>query len=161
MPDSSSQTYEKAEPWTLEQFAIGCVCGNGECGDLATVEKFPRWCDCPKGRVELEALYGLLPKITYQPGWLFRWSCANGLLFLHFIAGEPHAKGFSAVTGKPRGCTDWMFSVDGDSGLTWPLDPRWLLDKLTSMEDHERREWLKVDGVAPFNPHAAELVGDD
>jgi hypothetical protein len=164
--NNPSQTLTKAEPWTLDQFAIGCIGGNGECGEPmltcnGSPERFPRWCDCPKGRAELEAIYGPLPTITYQPGWVFRWSCANGMLFLHFIAGEPHAKGFSAVTGKPRGCTDWMFAVGGDLGLTFPVEPQWLLDKLADMEDHERREWLKIDGTRPFDPHAPALVGDE
>lgn len=95
----------------------------------------------------MRAIYGELPAVTYRPGWEFRWSCANGLLFLHCIVGEPDAKGWDAVTGERRGSGDWMWVTE------LPLNPKWLLGKIAQMENHERREWFKVDGHPPCWPH--------
>jgi hypothetical protein len=111
-------------------------------------EDDPRYCNaCPEGQVGLFRIYGKLPVITYQPGWNFGWSCANGLLFLHCMVGEPNSKGFCSRTGQRRGTTDSMWIT----GL--PLDTEWLRDMIAQMEEHERHEWLKVNGIAPFYPH--------
>lgn len=140
---------------TAAEYAVLCLAG-GSCGDPndngnigpATSEQHPRACwNCEQGREAMRAIYGELPAVTYRPGWEFRWSCANGLLFLHCIVGEPDAKGWDAVTGERRGSGDWMWVTE------LPLNPKWLLGKIAQMENHERREWFKVDGHPPCWPH--------
>ncbi len=143
---------------TFEQMATICLEGgldghcpdHGNCRSLSPegAEEHPRWCDgCPAGRAGLHRLYGDLPIITYQPGYLFRWSCANGLLFLHTIIGEPAVKAWCSRTGQLRGIHNWIHIVD------LPLDPALLEERLAQADEHERHEWLRIDGVAPFYPH--------
>ena len=143
---------EVPQALTMADMAVMCLTGglDGECREdgNSPPEDHPRWCDgCEHGRAGLLRLYGDLPKITYQPGWLFRWSCANGHLFLHTIVGEPNAKGYCSVTGRWRGPGDWMWITE------LPLDVAWLARRIAQMEHHERREWLQIDGDAPLYPH--------
>jgi len=89
----------------------------------------------------------VLPRITYQPGWSFEWQVNDeGIVLLHMRCSAPF-KSLDSVTGAHRG--DYWVVVQPPM----PFDPQWLLDLLAWTEDHERREWLKIDGIAPFYPH--------
>lgn len=86
------------------------------------------------------------PSISYKPGWTFAWKENAGLWLLQISCSAPE-KQLDSVTGADRGGYS-IFVLPPD-----PFDPRWLLQALADIEEHERREWLRVDGDRVFNPH--------
>ena len=136
----------------LSELMTACACGydGQECGVQS--ENEPRWCDAShEGRAALLGIYGELSVIEYQPGWSFRWSCANGLLFLHVVPGG--VKTLCSRTGDRRPVPHFMYIIDDvrRADLT-----NWLRKELEEMDAHERDEWLVVDGERPFDPHVGE-----
>ena len=88
------------------------------------------------------------PTVTYKPGWEFSWERANDLLFLRVRIGPPDAKAFDSATGELRDPPSSFLFVCPE-----PFNPMWLLLLLGDLEEHERREWIKLDGEQVFNPH--------
>lgn len=87
-----------------------------------------------------------LPVITYKPGWAFSWSQNEEHTFLHISCSAPE-KALDSRTGEER----QPYSITLICPM--PFTATWLLWELAEMEEHERREWLKLDGEAPFDPH--------
>lgn len=93
-------------------------------------------------------LQAALDRVTYRPGWTFT-------AYEHPFEG-PHLLIVAPVPNAYRP------EETVDLGIRSPLPPMWtehglivwLAWRLGRVESHEMREWLRVDGRAPFDPHA-------
>ncbi len=88
-----------------------------------------------------------MPVVTYKPGWSFRWTREKAGDFLWIRVEGPDAKGWDADTLIKRD-VEFCFLIP------MPFDPAYLLNRLNGIEDHETREWFRVDGVKVADPHA-------
>lgn len=96
----------------------------------------------------LPDIQGALDRITYRPDWTFtayedQWEGPHLLI----VAPVPNS---------------YRPTETVDLGIRSPLPPmpdtealhRWLAWRLGRVENHEMREWFKVDGRPLFDPHA-------
>lgn len=105
----------------------------------------------PEGSVR--ELHIFLKTFQYKPGWTFRldpyinWaSLDQGTGYVLFTevdvydVNPPHS--LTPLAGTTQ--------VPGNFGM--PV-MTWVHQRLAFIEDHERDEWFRVNGVAPYNPH--------
>jgi hypothetical protein len=101
-------------------------------------------------------LRAYIERITYKPGWRIRvdpWHMDGHQLLLTLEWDAP-----CAVTGRPklqvsaRHILDPLLCDSERSVLTQVL---WAIKRA---EEHETLEFLKVDGVAPFDPHRNDAI---
>lgn len=90
-----------------------------------------------------EHLRALLRMFTYRPDWKFTIHEDRLLIRAIVIDTDNHQRliSLSFETFIPD-----MVKDDFD----WP---RWLLHAIMEVEDHEAREFFKIDGVKVFDPH--------
>ena len=84
-----------------------------------------------------------LPEITYKPGWCFAWERDEDGRMRLWI----HVEYRDATAPEDEMEVDFSFIAP------MPFDPKWLWNRLAGIEDHETREWLRVSGERPFDPH--------
>lgn len=90
-----------------------------------------------------EPLKKLLQKFTYRPGWTFEVEA--GTLIVRAIVID---------TDDPTRTTPLSFAQIIPQYVPDDFDwTRWLLRKIMEIEDHEAREFFKIDGVKVFDPH--------
>ena len=90
------------------------------------------------------------PAITYKPGWSFQWGEPHDDgRWLETHVEQPDAKGWDRDHHEKRSVTFAFVAPQ-------PFDPEWLRNRIAGIEDHETREWLRVDGVLVFDPHKAD-----
>lgn len=87
-----------------------------------------------------------LPEVTYRPGWSFRWDTINSVPALFATVNNTDSE-----TGEPRTATYTRCIAD-------PVSPEKILAFLLGIEDHETREWLRLDGHLVSDPHADALL---
>lgn len=102
-------------------------------------------------------LQNALDRVTYRPGWEFK-------VYPHKFEGH-------RLVILARHVEDsYQPGKFLDLGIRSPLPPmrdeealyEWLAWRLGIIENHEMREWLKVDGKPHFDPHAEEdRTGED
>jgi hypothetical protein len=86
----------------------------------------------------------LLRTFTYKPGWQFECSTGSGPAYMLIVVS----------------CTNTYPPHDRTQvGLSKIVPPQgdlqeWLLEQIVELEAHEVREWFKVGGQLPYNPHA-------
>jgi hypothetical protein len=106
----------------------------------------------------------LLGRISYRPGWELRvyQDFRSGTMALHVIADvedtyQPGVRGKVLharlipphLGGRHKEATDRE-----DPELLEAQRLTWIRDALGTVELHERDEWLKVDGIRRWDPHA-------
>jgi hypothetical protein len=112
---------------------------------------------------------GFLDRFAYKPGWRFAvtpppsfWE--RGLLQVtlwtlnarHDPPGEGHPVELRGEFHLPDLQALDLDGVDGARYL-----PDWLLEIILGMEDHEAREWFRVDGQLPYDPHRPDPLRPD
>jgi hypothetical protein len=118
----------------------------------------------PRWAADRPAWEALLARITYRPGWQLRVfeDYSSGAMALHVIAQVEDTYHPGRVGRILHG-----HLIPAYLRLQDPLDAqlsrpenleaeriRWIREALGRVELHERDEWLKVDGVRLFDPHA-------
>lgn len=96
-----------------------------------------------------DTLKNILLHLSYKPGWKFEVeeSVSYGLRLVATMSVP------DAQTGKPTviGLAELLLIPPSDWGQDYALD---LIKKLIQkMEEHEMKEWLKVDGECVDDPH--------
>lgn len=91
-----------------------------------------------------EPLRDILRKFTYKPDWSF--TIRDGMLIIKTFA--PDTDDMKSIVPVST-----VASIPRFVRAEFPWD-RWLLDQIMSVEDHEAREFFKIDGVKVFDPHA-------
>lgn len=92
------------------------------------------------------ALKQLLQKFTYKPGWTFDVEREGLVIRFTAIDADDHTKLAPVSFGV---------TIPAFVRTDFPWD-RWLLDQIMVVEDHEAREFFKINGVKVFDPHAQE-----
>ena len=83
--------------------------------------------------------------LAYKPGWRFRrGGPGNGSLCVYACTPD------SLAPQRERFTQHQFVIPPGLSDEDWP---RWVLDRLLDIEQHEACEFLQVDGARPFFPH--------
>jgi hypothetical protein len=100
----------------------------------------------------VKRLEAMLARVTYKPGWRLeiRPSPAQGVQKALYVVAEI--------------ANSWRPEEDGYFGRSAPIPPsldkaafyRFVFEEVLEMERHEAREWFRVDGVPPFDPHREE-----
>lgn len=90
-----------------------------------------------------EPLRKLLQVFTYRPGWTFKIERGMLLIQAMVIDTDDHKRrtplNFAQILPEfVRDDFDWT---------------HWLFYKIMEVEDHEAREFFKIDGVKVFDPH--------
>lgn len=100
----------------------------------------------------------LLKILTYKPGWSFDlgWHDARGYIrepVLTITVLVPDVNDPSReirIAQRVIVPLSFAYMIQGDP----PFLVRWLRDCIRDVEFHEMNEWFRLDGVAPFDPHA-------
>lgn len=92
---------------------------------------------------EEEPLRKLLRAFTYRPGWTFD-VVAGDLIIRATVIDTDNLTKTTPLT-YTRGLPLYVQDT-----FDWT---RWLLAQIMIVEDHEAREFFKIDGVKVFNPH--------
>lgn len=90
-----------------------------------------------------EPLRVLLRNFTYKPGWNF-YIGPDGLIIEALVTDSDNPKQNIRVS--------FGIGIPSFVRPEFPWD-RWLLDQIMTVEDHEAREFFKIDGVKVFDPH--------
>lgn len=104
----------------------------------------------------LPQLQQALSRVSYKPGWSFRlWETrwegiAMGISFTAPNAYDKHPAGW-VVPADPVVINVKTFVPPCKTGVEFYA---WLAYRLSRIELHEMREFLKVDGVCLDDPHA-------
>lgn len=93
-----------------------------------------------------EAVSKLLQSFTYKPGWTF-YVEADGLIIDALVIDSDNLEKTIRV--------QFGVSIPFYADAKFPWD-RWLLDQIKMVEDHEAREFFKINGVKVFDPHGKE-----
>ena len=96
----------------------------------------------------------LLKRFTYKPGWSFQvldtfYSQVNFTMLVSYPAKDAFNPDHDIIVGARR-----PFRVPANEQMFWSQ----LLAVCDYMERHEAREWFKVDGEMPFNPHKEQVA---
>lgn len=133
----------------------------------------------PRLSEEAAQVSGYLSRFTYKPGWEFHVRCAPEvdavMLQVMFHAEDsrrgpyqiPQYREMTFTAGESfRIERDDLLPVTGQFIVPrlpqrQLKDPKrrffdWLRGTLIYMETHECDEWFRVDGMLPYDPHAAE-----
>jgi hypothetical protein len=98
----------------------------------------------------LEALQRQLNRISYKPGFAFRlWQHDWEGIWLTITAELPDAH-------RPGTTTTVRINTAVPPCPTGGYFFDWLAYRLSRVEIHELREFLQVDGLAIFDPHAPD-----
>lgn len=93
---------------------------------------------------EEEPLRKLLRDFTYRPGWTF--NVVGGLLLIEATVVD---------TDNPKQMIPLNFQVGLPSGVRDGFDwTCWLFHQIMTVEEHEAREFFKINGVKVYDPHA-------
>jgi hypothetical protein len=97
----------------------------------------------------------LLKRFTYKPGWKFEpttyFSTNPGemTMAIRYEAEDAFNPGRQIIVGTRK-----RFVAPVNEQMFWAN----MLSMIESVERHEAREWFKVDGQMPFNPHKEQRV---
>jgi hypothetical protein len=105
--------------------------------------------------LESATIQAILTRVTYKPGWKIRSYPGD----FH----GPHIVITTVVPDATRPGESTVLDVHSDLPPLFSEDQfiRWLAWRLAQIEIHEMREFLQVDGVAPFDPHAENAARDN
>lgn len=93
---------------------------------------------------EEQPLRELLHTFTYKPGWTF-----------HIKAGHLIIRTIVIDTDNPEQTIQVDFGVGLPSYVRDDFDwTHWLFHHIMTVEDHEAREFFKINGVKVYDPHA-------
>ena len=93
--------------------------------------------------IEEKLLKDLLQTFTYRPGWKF-----------FVLDGAIHVQAMVIDTDDHERMTPLRFVRPLPQFTRDDFDwTRWLLYIVLEVEDHEAREFFKIDGVKVFDPH--------
>jgi len=99
-------------------------------------------------------LTGFLTRFTYKPRWHFRvFPASHGLFSANALQITMHTQDVN----WPHGLVPVVGTVAIPEALPVMTDDQvmeWLREQIRRVELHEVDEWFKVDGKAPFDPHA-------
>lgn len=100
---------------------------------------------------------------TYKPNWEFRPTRVDRLTD-PYLYGAFHLEVIvnTKDVGNPNHdiklrlgevmAESMLATMDGEQFL------KWIRSIIMNIEDHEAREWFRVDGNAPFDPHKGETI---
>lgn len=97
-----------------------------------------------------ERVAELLSKLKYKPGWSFEMRALPGELHVRVEAKVPDSDGSRDLITLYAGNTLSLARVDlFDEFKLWTL----VEALIRQIEDHEIREWLRIDGEPVIDPH--------
>lgn len=106
--------------------------------------------------MDLTAAQACLARVRYRPGWTFT-------LYQGDFEG-PHLRIRADVENSYRPGQTVALDIHSPVPLAVIADGpallRYLAWRLQIVESHEMREWLKLDGVVVFDPHAPDVNRD-
>ena len=110
----------------------------------------------------LAAFEAVVERISYRPGYILRVTRRAPVL-LRVVAelDDSYHPGQRLEVAMHFPVPDWLLEFWGSIADTRPDHAqdemvRWVRRALGWHELHERDEWLRVDGVRPFDPHAGD-----
>lgn len=90
-----------------------------------------------------EPLRAILRTFTYRPGWKF--AIVDGRLMIRAMVIDTNDHSQMTPLCNVQSIPEFV-----RKDFDWP---RWLLHVILEIEDHEAREFFKIDGVKVFDPH--------
>ena len=90
--------------------------------------------------------------VEYKEGWSLYFSTESGCLAGHLSAHVPDSR-------RPRWVTFTDYWPVPEAISSVPALYDWLLDKFDEIEQHETREFFKVNGMLWDDPHAQGQPG--
>ena len=102
----------------------------------------------------IEQIQAELARITYRPGWTFE-AYQGPWEGQHLVIRAEVVNAFNPATTVTLDIHSMLPPIPDAAYLH-----RWLAWRLARIEVHEAREFFRVDGKPPFDPHAAGAEHD-